>query len=76
MENHSIVYRAALKVLRHGEPLRTYWQVKELIVHGYFTSEVVAKEVLRDQIVPGSFNGAAPFSRNPSMIADREHEHG
>ena len=47
---------------RRIEPQRTYWQLKSLIVHGYFTSEVVSKDVLRVEIMPGSFNGAAPLT--------------
>lgn len=47
---------------RRAEPQRTYWQLKSLIVHGYFTSERVSKDVLRVEIMPGSFNGAAPLT--------------
>jgi hypothetical protein len=46
---------------RRLEPVRTYWQLKSLIVHGYFTSERVMKEVLRVEIMPGRFEGAAPM---------------
>ena len=75
IEDHGFVYRATSRLLRHGEPRRTYWQLKDLIVLAYFTSEVVAKEVLRDEVIPGAFDGAAPFSRKTNTIADREHEH-
>ena len=45
---------------RRAEPQRTYWRLKGLIVHGYFTSERVAKDVLKVQVMPGAFNGNAP----------------
>ncbi len=75
IEDHGFVYRVASKLLRHGEPRRTYWQLKELIVHAYFTSEVVAKEILREEVMPGAFDGAAPFSRKANSVAAREFEH-
>lgn len=62
IEDQGIVYRAISKVLRQGEPRRTYWKLKELIVHGYFTSDVVANEILGDPIMPGRFDGAAPIA--------------
>jgi hypothetical protein len=51
---------------RRIEPVRTYWQLKSLIVHGYFTSERVMKEVLRVEIMPGRFEGAAPMPLRPA----------
>lgn len=47
---------------RRAEPARTYWRLKGLIVHGYFTSEPVMKDVLKVQVMPGKFEGAAPMS--------------
>jgi hypothetical protein len=47
---------------RRVEPSRTYWRLKSLIVHGYFTSERVMKDVLKVQVMPGAFNGAAPHA--------------
>jgi hypothetical protein len=38
---------------------RGYSRLKGLVVHGYFTSERVQKDVLRTQIMPGRFDGAA-----------------
>jgi hypothetical protein len=38
-----------------------YRRVKGLVVHGYFTSEPVQKTVLKTQIMPGRFEGDAPF---------------
>ena len=47
---------------REAEPARTYWRLKGLIVHGYFTSEQVMKDVLKHRIMPGRFEGAAPVA--------------
>jgi hypothetical protein len=47
---------------RNTEPARTYWRLKGLIVHGYFTSEPVMKNVLHHQVLPGKFEGAAPHA--------------
>jgi hypothetical protein len=46
---------------RRAEPARTYWRAKGLIVHGYFTSEPVMKNVLKVEIMPGRFDGSAPM---------------
>lgn len=46
---------------RRVEPPRTYWRLKGLIVHGYFTSEPVMKDVLKVQVMPGAFDGNAPL---------------
>lgn len=46
---------------RGAEPARTYWRLKGLIVHGYFTSEPVMRDVLRYEVMPGRFDGAAPM---------------
>jgi len=46
---------------RRAEPNRSYWRLKSLIVHGYFTSEPVMKRVLKIEIMPGKFDGAAPM---------------
>ena len=45
-----------------AERARTYSRLKALIVHGYFTSERVQKDVLRVVIMPGYFDGSAPMS--------------
>jgi hypothetical protein len=44
---------------RTAAAARGYVRLKGLVVHGYFTSERVQKEVLRTQIMPGHFDGAA-----------------
>ncbi len=46
---------------RRVEPARTYWRLKGLIVHGYFSSEPVMKNVLKYEVMPGAFDGAAPM---------------
>ena len=46
---------------RRAEPQRTYWRLKGLILHGYFTSERVMKDVLKVEIMPGRFVGDAPI---------------
>lgn len=45
---------------RRAEPASTYWRLKGLVIHGYFTSERVMKDVLHFQMMPGKFEGAAP----------------
>jgi hypothetical protein len=53
---------------RNAEPSQTYWRLKGLVVHGYFTSERVTKDVLKVTVMPGKFEGAAPVTikRRPS----------
>jgi hypothetical protein len=46
---------------RRGEPGRTYWRLKGLIIHGYFTSQPVMKNVLKVEVMPGRFDGNAPM---------------
>lgn len=46
---------------RRAEPQRTYWRLKGLVLHGYFTSERVMKDVLHYEVMPGRFNGSAPM---------------
>jgi glucoside 3-dehydrogenase (cytochrome c) hitch-hiker subunit len=45
---------------RRAEPARTYWRLKGLVIHGYFTSERVMKDVLHYEVMPGKFDGDAP----------------
>jgi len=58
-----IVSRSAIERMLAGlaQEARAYAWLKGLVVHGYFTSERVQKEVLRTVIIPGSFDGAAPM---------------
>lgn len=68
---------------RNVEPARTYWQLKGLVVHGYFTSELVMKGVLKHMVMPGSFDGSAPVAirrRTPGSViikpGEEVHTHG
>ena len=44
---------------RQAPDARAYARLKQLVVHGYFTSERVQKEVLKTEIMPGRFDGNA-----------------
>lgn len=61
---------------RSAEPAPTYWRLKGLVVHGYFTSEPVMRDVLKVTVMPGKFEGAAPVSikRRPSGTATPKSE--
>ncbi len=64
---------------RSVEPSRSYWRLKGLVVHGYFTSEPVMRDVLKVTVMPGKFEGAAPIAikRRPSeTITPRSEEAG
>lgn len=45
---------------RQAAPARAWSRLKGLVVHGYFTSEPVQKDVLKTVIMPGRFDGNAP----------------
>ena len=45
---------------RRTDPASIYWRLKGLVIHGYFTSEPVMKGVLKFEMMPGRFDGAAP----------------
>lgn len=61
---------------RRAEPSQTYWRLKGLVVHGYFTSEPVMRDVLKVEVMPGKFEGAAPVTikRRPSGTATPKSE--
>lgn len=61
---------------RDQEPSRTYWQLKGLIVHGYFTSEPVMKNVLKHNVMPGRFEGSAPVALKRAKPAPGSGAHG
>lgn len=44
---------------RNAPAARGYSRVKGLVIHGYFTSERVQRDVLNTEIMPGRFDGAA-----------------
>ena len=54
---------------RRSEPARTYWRLKDLVIYGYFTSEPVAKNVLKVEVMPGKFDGAAPMPKKATQPA-------
>jgi len=59
---------------RRAEPARTYWRLKGLVIHGYFTSERVMKDVLHYEVMPGKFDGDAPMPAK-SVQGARGHSH-
>jgi hypothetical protein len=63
------VYALDAPADRTAPAARGYSRLKGLVVHGYFTSERVQKDVLKTQIMPGHFNGAADM---PTKGAGRD----
>lgn len=61
---------------RRAEPARTYWRLKGLVIHGYFTSERVMKSVLHHEIMPGKYDGAAPLPLKHAPAGSGGHDHG
>src|SRR6185503_4106294 len=69
---------------RNVEPSQSYWRLKSLVVHGYFTSERVMKDVLKVQVMPGRFDGSVPVTIKRPLQAgtpkqeqhEEEHIHG
>jgi gluconate 2-dehydrogenase gamma chain len=48
---------------KHLSPAeRGYTQLKELVIHGYFTSEPVQKDILKVPIIPGRFDPSVPVA--------------
>jgi hypothetical protein len=46
---------------RQAPDARAWSRLKGLVIHGYFTSERVQKDVLKTVIMPGKFDGNAPM---------------
>ena len=46
---------------RQAPDARAWSRLKGLVIHGYFTSERVQKDVLKTVIMPGRFDGNAPM---------------
>jgi hypothetical protein len=44
-----------------GSAEHTFHTLKELTIYGYFTSERVMKEITRDPVIPGRFDGCIPL---------------
>lgn len=55
---------------RRSVESRAWWRIKGLVLHGYFTSERVQKEVLKVNIMPGKFDGGAPMAAVGGMKHD------
>src|SRR5215475_9414954 len=72
---------AVLEAIEHApsrreEPMRTYWRLKGLVIHGYFTSERVSKDVLHVEVMPGRFDGSAPLATKATNSSSRGmHDH-
>ncbi len=52
----------AVAASSEGEEKSFFHQIKELTIVGYFTSETVAKTILRYEPVPGPYQGCIPVS--------------
>jgi hypothetical protein len=50
------------KVLSQTPAQRGYVQLKELVIHGYFTSKPVQQDLLKFVIVPGRFDANVPIA--------------
>jgi hypothetical protein len=46
---------------RQAPDARAWQRLKGLVIHGYFTSERVQKDVLKTVVMPGKFDGNAPM---------------
>ena len=58
-EHRAVALGAVERANRQPQPYSTYWRMKGLVIHGYFTSEAVAKQVLHYNMMPGRYDGAA-----------------
>jgi hypothetical protein len=58
-EHRAVALGAVERANRQQQPFATYWRMKGLVIHGYFTSEPIAKSVLHYQMMPGHYDGAA-----------------
>jgi hypothetical protein len=58
-EHQAVALGNVERANRQPQPYATYWRLKGLVIHGYFTSEQVAKQVLHYNMMPGHYNGAA-----------------
>jgi hypothetical protein len=58
-DHRAVALGAVERSNRQQQPFSTYWRLKGLVIHGYFTSESVAKQLLHYNMMPGHFDGAA-----------------
>ena len=67
-----MLFRSALDAPtdRTTAAVRGYQRAKGLVIHGYFTSERVQKDVLKTEIMPGRFVGDAPLPVRPGAGRD------
>jgi hypothetical protein len=59
VDHRAVAVGAIEQLERRQEPAPTYWRLKGLVLHGYFTSEPVMKKVLKYEMMPGRYDGAA-----------------
>ncbi len=52
-----------------GEPIHYYSMMKQLTLHGYFTSEPGATRALRHVAVPGHYEGNVPYKKGEKAWA-------
>lgn len=52
-----------------GEPPHYYTMMKQLTLHGYFSSEIGIKQALRYLPVPGKYDGAYPYQKGDRAFA-------
>lgn len=55
---------------------RGYQQLRALLLHGYFTSAVVQRDILKVNVMPGRFDGQAPVAGAAAASAGGTHAHG
>lgn len=70
-ERHALVQRLDAAAPRATPAERTYGRLKGLVMHGWYTSERVQREVVRTEIIPGRFVGDAPHVVPPLVGAGR-----
>lgn len=53
-----------------AEPPHYYTQIKQLTIWGYFTSEPGCTKQLRDEPIPGRFDGALPYKKGDRAYSE------
>lgn len=57
---------------RNAPAVRGYTRLKALVLHGYFTSERVQRDVLKTEIWPGRYDGSAPMPQRAMAPGARD----
>lgn len=57
---------------RNTAAVRGYGRIKGLVLHGYFTSERVQRDVVKTEIWPGRYDGSAPVPTRVSAPGARD----